>query len=71
MKVHMVRYNFSQIFFSKSKIHILPISEQRDLKTAIVLSRKLKFPAHNSKKPIQIFLLSGGIWHFSRARNLS
>ena len=25
MKVHIVSYNFGAIFFSKSKIHILPI----------------------------------------------
>ena len=36
MKVHVVSYNFSQIFFSKSKIHILPIFEQTDPKTAVV-----------------------------------
>jgi hypothetical protein len=35
MKVHMVNYDFGQKN-SKSKIHILPIYEQTDLKTAIV-----------------------------------
>ena len=36
MKVHMVSYDFGQINFSKSKIHILLIYEQTDFKTAIV-----------------------------------
>ena len=36
MKLHIVSYNLDQNFFSKSKIHILPIYEQTDLKTAIV-----------------------------------
>jgi hypothetical protein len=38
MKVHMGRYNSSPQKLSKSKIHILPIYEQTDLKTAIVSS---------------------------------
>ena len=29
MKVHMVSYDFGQNIFSKSKIHILPICEQK------------------------------------------
>ena len=36
MKVHMVSYDFDQKKISKSKIHILPIYQQTDLKTAIV-----------------------------------
>ena len=36
MKVHIVSYNLDQIFFSKSKIHILPNYEQKYLKTAIL-----------------------------------
>ena len=44
-KVHIVSYNLDQKKFSKSKIHILPIYEQTDLKTAIVicLQRKGKY----------------------------
>ena len=41
MKVHMVSYDFGQKEFSKSKIHILHIYEQMDLKTAIVSSSLL------------------------------
>ena len=40
MKVHIVSYNLDQIFFSKSKIHILPNYERTDLKTAIVIGQK-------------------------------
>ena len=36
MNVHKVSYNFGQKD-TKSKIHILPIYEQTDLKTAIVV----------------------------------
>ena len=36
MKVHKVSYNSDQNEISKSKIHILPIYEQTDFKTAIV-----------------------------------
>ena len=36
MKVHIVSYTLDRLFFSKSKIHILPNYEQTDLKTAIV-----------------------------------
>ena len=39
MKVYIVSYNLDQIFFSKSKIHIMPNYEQTDLKTAIVAGR--------------------------------
>lgn len=39
MKVHIVSYNLGQIFFSKSKIHVLPIYEQTDSNTAIVQSQ--------------------------------
>ena len=40
MKVHMVSYNFSQKKVSRSEIHILPIFEQTDPKTAIVPQRR-------------------------------
>ena len=41
MKVHMVCYDFGKKM-SKSKIHILPIYEQKDLKTAIVATVRKK-----------------------------
>ena len=41
MKVHIVSYNLDQKKVSKSKIHILSIYEQTDLKTAIVLGEKV------------------------------
>ena len=37
MKVHIVSYYLGQIFFSKSRIHILPNYGRTDSKTAIVL----------------------------------
>ena len=36
MKVHIVSYDLDQIFFSKSRIHVLPNYGQMDSKTAIV-----------------------------------
>ena len=40
MKVHIVSYNLDQKKISKSKIHILPIYEQMNPKTAIVSGRE-------------------------------
>ena len=46
MKVHIVSYNLDQIFFSKSKIHILTNHEQTDLKSAIVEGHKFLWNLH-------------------------
>ena len=42
LKVHIVRYNLDQIFFSKFKTHTLPNYEQTDLKTAIVAPTRVQ-----------------------------
>ena len=59
MKVHLVSYNLDQFFFSKSKIHILPIYEQTDLKMAIVTYR----PYQLQSLKTDMFLLLGQNGH--------
>ena len=50
MKEHIVSYNLDQIFFSKSKIHILTISGPMSIKPAIVEAfGKTLFPAEGAK----------------------
>ena len=47
MKVHIVSYNLDQKKISKSKIHILPVSEQTDLKTAMWWTHYLSSKIHH------------------------